>query len=91
MFDQMGNMRKNVYITYNGETKALSEWCRIFNVKHSNSIRLKHGYSVEEAFETPIGKYERTNKYCKNKQLNNLAIEIVERLSLFICINQNSQ
>lgn len=66
MFDQMGNMRKNVYITYNGETKHLSEWCRIFNVKYSTiEYRLKNGYSVEEAFETPIGKYERTNKYAK--------------------------
>ena len=63
MFDQMGNMRKNVYITYNGETKHLSEWCRILNVKHSTiAYRLKHGYSIEEAFETPIGKYEKKNR-----------------------------
>ena len=62
-FDQMSNMRKNVNLTYKGETKHLSEWCRIFNVKHSTiAYRLKHGYSVEEAFETPIGKYEKTNR-----------------------------
>ena len=59
MFDQMGNMRKNVYITYKGETKHLSEWCRILNVKHSTiAYRLKNGYSVEEAFEIPIGNYK---------------------------------
>lgn len=66
MFDQMGNTRKNVYITYKGETKHLSEWCRILNFKQATiDYRLKNGYSVEEAFETPIGKYERTNRYCK--------------------------
>lgn len=66
MFDQMGNMRKNVYITYKGETKHLSEWCRVLNFKQATiDYRLRHGYSVEEAFEIPIGKYERTNRYCK--------------------------
>lgn len=66
MFDQMANTRKNVYVTYNGETKHLSEWCRIFNVTYTTmAYRLKNGYSVEEAFETPIGKYARTNKYSK--------------------------
>ena len=66
MFDQMGNTRKNLYITYKGETKHLSEWCRVLNFKHATiDYRLKNGYSVEEAFETPIGKYERTNKYAK--------------------------
>lgn len=59
MFDQMGNMRKNVHITYKGETKHLSEWCRILNVRHSTiAYRLKNGYSVEEAFEIPIGNYK---------------------------------
>lgn len=58
-FEQMSNMRKNVYVTYNGETKHLSEWCRVLNVKRSTiDYRLKNGYSVEEAFEIPIGKYK---------------------------------
>ena len=62
-FEQMSNMRKNVNLTYKGETKHLSEWCRILNVKHTTiAYRLKNGYSVEEAFETPIGKYNKTNR-----------------------------
>ncbi len=59
-FDQMGNMRKNVYIEYKGETKHLAEWCRLLNLKYPTiAYRLKNGYSVEEAFEIPIGNYKK--------------------------------
>ena len=53
-FEQMSNMRKNINITYNGETDILASWCRRLNLKYSTvAYRLKHGWSVEDAFETP--------------------------------------
>lgn len=53
-FKQMSNMRKNVNITYKGETDILASWCRRLNLKYSTvSYRLKNGWSVEEAFEIP--------------------------------------
>lgn len=54
MFEQMSNMRKNVYVTYKGRTETLSEWCRLLNLKYSTvAYRLKSGWSVEDAFEKP--------------------------------------
>lgn len=51
-FEQQSNTRKNVFVTYKGERKTLSEWCRILNLKYATiSYRLKNGYSVEDAFE----------------------------------------
>lgn len=45
------------YITYNGETHDISEWANIVGFKKNTlSWRLSHGWSVEKALTTPIGK-----------------------------------
>lgn len=49
------NLRSNSHwITYKGKTQTLAQWARELGVGYSMlSIRLKKGWSVEEAFETP--------------------------------------
>lgn len=55
------NKRNNRYIDFNGQKKALSEWCEIygFNVK-TLSNRLDRGWSIDESFNTPIQKNQYT-------------------------------
>lgn len=52
---QQNNTRHNRYIEYNGETKTLSQWCELLNLKYSTMLnRFSHGYTAKQAFETPI-------------------------------------
>lgn len=52
--EQSLNTRSNRYIEYNGETKTLSEWSKIFGLYHKTiAYRLNHGWSVEKALTTP--------------------------------------
>lgn len=52
---QGNNRRNNRRITYNGETKTLSEWSRILDMNWFTLFhRLKAGISVEDAFTNPV-------------------------------------
>lgn len=56
MKEQQRNRRNNARITYNGETLPLSEWCERLGIKIQtvwDRIN-KLGWSVKEAFETPV-------------------------------------
>jgi hypothetical protein len=49
-FEQQSNSRKNVWVTYNGETLTISQWSRKVGVHRSLiSHRLKAGHPVEKA------------------------------------------
>lgn len=63
-FEQAGNTRKNINITYNGQTKTLSEWCRELNLNFGTvKYRLKVGYSVEQAFfGLPNDQYKKVKR-----------------------------
>lgn len=53
--EQGNNKRNNVFLTYNGETKTISQWNRYFGFgKNIVSGRLRLGWSVEKALTTPI-------------------------------------
>ena len=53
--EQDNNRRTNRKITYKGETKTLSQWCRKYNIgKTTLSDRLKSGMSIEEALNKPV-------------------------------------
>ena len=57
---QARNKTNNKMITYNGETKCLSQWCEELNIPyHSIRARIRLGWSVERAFKTPVKKYNR--------------------------------
>lgn len=38
--EQCNNKRNNHYITYNGETRTMMEWCELFNLKY-NTVRYR--------------------------------------------------
>lgn len=55
---QQSNNRKNtIFYTYNGETKALTDWAAIFGInRYTLYDRVeKRGWSIEKALETPAG------------------------------------
>lgn len=53
--EQANNTRANRFLTYNGETKTMTKWCEILNMKCTTLFtRLKLGWSVEKAFTIPV-------------------------------------
>lgn len=60
---QANNCRSNKYITYEGKTQSLADWCRELGVNYSLiSNRINKGWTTEKAFKTPSKKL----KYEKN-------------------------
>lgn len=55
--EQLRNTRWNRMVTWNGETKPLSEWCEILGLRY-NTIqdRLSRGWDVHKAFTKPSHK-----------------------------------
>ena len=52
---QMNNTRRNVFITFNDETKTISEWASKLGFKPSLiRDRLKWGWTIEKALTTPV-------------------------------------
>lgn len=58
--EQANNKRNNFYISRNGETKSLAEWCRICGLRYKSvHARIKAGWDIETALSTPIRKCVR--------------------------------
>lgn len=54
---QANNTRKNIKLTYQGETHTATDWERIKGIKaHILRNRKKHGWSDKDCFEVPIKK-----------------------------------
>jgi|HubBroStandDraft_2_1064218.scaffolds.fasta_scaffold32031_4 hypothetical protein len=54
--EQGRNRRDNLMITFDGKNKPLSEWSEIKNISYTMLYsRLRHGWSIEEAFSIPVG------------------------------------
>ena len=61
--EQMRNLRKNVIITFRGESRTLPEWAEIVGIA-SNTIRarlLSYGWPAEKALTQPVRKYKTPN------------------------------
>lgn len=58
---QSANRKSNHYITYNGQTKTISEWAKILNIERAAlSRRINQlGWSIEKALTTPPRKREK--------------------------------
>lgn len=55
--EQENNRSNNKYIEYNGQTKTIAEWTRIFGKpRHIVYHRLKRGWSIEKALTTEVRK-----------------------------------
>lgn len=53
--EQQNNMRRNRVIKFQGESRNLTQWARILNIKpNAISTRLDRGWSVEDALSRPI-------------------------------------
>lgn len=54
---QQNNRRDNHYITFNGETRTITEWARLYNLSENALVhRIQRGWDVEKAFTTPLNK-----------------------------------
>ena len=52
---QLRNTTRNKYITINGMTHCLSEWCEILGLKDGTvRSRLRYGWSIEKALELEV-------------------------------------
>lgn len=52
--EQSRNTRNNVFVTINGETKIVKDWCRVYGISQSRvSNRIASGWPIEEAITTP--------------------------------------
>lgn len=50
--EQSSNTRKNVFLTYNGETKTVAQWAKIIGVKPNTVYRrIRLGWSTEDIIE----------------------------------------
>lgn len=55
--EQAHNRRDNRNITYNGETRCLSDWAREIGIyRKTLAQRLDNGWTVEQAFTTPVSR-----------------------------------
>lgn len=53
--EQSNNTRAVVHLSYQGQTKSISEWARITKILFATlRARLQRGWSVEEALSTPV-------------------------------------
>ncbi len=53
--EQCNNRRSSKWITLDGETKTLVQWCRIYNHPRGRiHARLKAGWSVDDAFKKAL-------------------------------------
>jgi hypothetical protein len=53
---QQRNMRTTVFITYNNRTQCRADWAEELGIKHSTLAgRLRRGWNVDKAFNTPVG------------------------------------
>lgn len=68
--EQANNKRTNKYITINGDTKTLSQWCKHFSVpKTKIASRLSLGWSVEETFGLVTHEKKKVVRKIKRKKV----------------------
>lgn len=66
---QANNKRTNRNITYNGTTKTLSEWAKMYNINYKLlHSRLKKGWSIKNALELKPFSHSESGKMAFNKQ-----------------------
>lgn len=66
---QSNNKRNNVWITLNGETKTLAQWCEKYNVPYARveTRYTKMGWCIEDALFTPRYKKPKGEKAWQTK------------------------
>lgn len=55
VIEQSNNRSSNVYLTYNGETKTVSQWARDVGIKRDTlAARINRGWDIGKALYTPV-------------------------------------
>lgn len=74
--EQNRNKRTNKIVEYNGVEKPLVEWCEELGLKYDPiHNRLEKGWSVEDAFNTPLAsEYESFASICRRHGLNHSTV-----------------
>jgi len=61
-FEQNNNLRSNHLITYNNKTLSINQWARELKIsKKTLSERIRRGWNIQRAFETPVLNMEEFN------------------------------
>lgn len=62
--EQSNNTRRNIYITIDGVTKTLTQWCRVYGVNPvTANWRIKNGWPSEKAVKEPGNRNRPKNEY----------------------------
>lgn len=68
MKEQSNNKRNNVYITLNGKTKTLAQWCDEYGAEYSRTrYRITHGWSVMDALTLKAGEGGHNGERVQNR------------------------
>ena len=68
MREQNRNSNKNVFVTYRGETKILSDWARELNIPYSTiRYKVKNGKTIDEIVDSYSSKRLLNHEYADNK------------------------
>lgn len=92
---QQNNRSNNVYLTYNGETKNLSEWSEETGIDRKTLYnRIKHGWDAERILKqpkrkspTPRVKTEKPPEQEITVRFNPKKIDVVDVLAYASCIS----
>ena len=61
--EQQNNKSTNHLLTYNGETKTMTQWADEYRMNfHTLKERIKRGWTVEKALTTPVKKHKHKQK-----------------------------
>lgn len=72
--EQQFNKHVNHFITYNGETKTLTEWGMELGIDPNTlGTRLSRGWSIEKTLITPVKKHRDYNKLSFNGKTQSLS------------------
>lgn len=64
--EQTNNTRKNVSITYKGETHTLAEWADIKGIKYTSLMnRYYRKWDIKKMLETPTDEYRKRGRKCQ--------------------------
>lgn len=74
--EQSRNRRTNLLITYRGQTKSLGVWCALLGLERGTvKHRLRTGWTLDEAFQTPVKKHwthcKRGHEYTAENTIRN--------------------
>lgn len=84
--EQQNNTRKNLLVTYKGQTKTLPQWCEEFGLNYFRTRNriFNYGWTVEKAFEyrenaslkliTYRGKTQSVAEWCRELNISEYAV-----------------